>query len=92
MDGLILIAGCQSPHEPDPMILTRSSLTGLLSFMLSDEMTTGSVNSSDTHKRTLASKSHSFNVSQARFREAFPDVSRCSLGTNDIPSLIVLIG
>jgi len=73
-------------------MLTRSSLTGLLSFMLSDEMTTGSVNSSDTHKRTLASKSHSFNISQARFREAFPDVSHCYLSTNDIQSLIGRVG
>jgi ubiquitin-conjugating enzyme E2 J2 len=50
-------------------------LTGLLSFMLSDEMTTGSVTSSDGHKRAYAVRSHSFNLNQARFREAFPDVS-----------------
>jgi ubiquitin-conjugating enzyme E2 J2 len=43
--------------------------------MLSDEMTTGSVTSSDGHKRAYAARSHSFNVSQPRFREAFPDVS-----------------
>jgi len=50
-------------------------LTGLLSFMLSDEMTTGSVTSSDGHKRAYAARSHSFNLSQPRFKEAFPDVS-----------------
>ena len=51
------------------------SLTGLLSFMLSDEMTTGSVNSSDTHKRAFALRSHSWNLAQARFKDAFPEVS-----------------
>lgn len=42
--------------------------------MLSDEMTTGSVTSSDGHKRTFAAKSHAFNLTQPRFRDAFPDV------------------
>lgn len=50
-------------------------LTGLLSFMLSDEMTTGSVTSSDAHKRVFAQRSHAWNILQPRFREAFPDVS-----------------
>lgn len=50
------------------------SLTGLLSFMLSDEMTTGSVNSSAAQKRHFALKSHAWNLNQARFKEAFPDV------------------
>ncbi len=38
---------------PVPVFCLRffPNLTGLLSFMLSDEMTTGSVTSSDTHKR-----------------------------------------
>ncbi len=54
-------------------------LTGLLSFMLSDEMTTGSVTSSDAHKRTYASRSHAWNIQQARFKEAFPEVRRLSI-------------
>ena len=52
-----------------------NSLTGLLSFMLSDEMTTGSITSCDSHKRTFAARSHSWNVAQPRFKEAFPEVS-----------------
>lgn len=52
----------------------KNSLTGLLSFMLSDEMTTGSVTSSDTHKRAFAARSHAWNLTQARFRDAFPEV------------------
>lgn len=50
------------------------SLTGLLSFMLSDEMTTGSVTSTDAHKRALATKSHAWNIAHQRFRDAFPEV------------------
>lgn len=51
-----------------------SRLTGLLSFMLSDEMTTGSVTSTDAHKRAFAARSHAWNVANPRFKEAFPDV------------------
>jgi hypothetical protein len=43
--------------------------------MLSDEMTTGSVTTSDTDKRVYASRSHGWNLQQRRFREAFPEVS-----------------
>jgi hypothetical protein len=46
--------------------------------MLSDEMTTGSVTSSEPHKRAFAARSHSWNVAQPRFREAFPEVSDLS--------------
>ena len=53
-------------------------LTGLVSFMLSDEMTTGSVTTSDADKRVYASRSHPWNLQQRRFRETFPEVStRC---------------
>ena len=54
--------------------LSSVSLTGLLSFMLSDEMTTGSVTSSEVHKRTFAGRSHNWNIAQTRFKEAFPEV------------------
>lgn len=48
--------------------------------MLSDEMTTGSVTTSDTDKRVYASRSHGWNLQQRRFREAFPEVSTmCSV-------------
>ena len=43
--------------------------------MLSDEMTTGSVTSTDAEKRNYAARSHSWNLQQKRFREAFPEVS-----------------
>lgn len=56
------------------LILLIIRLTGLLSFMLSDEMTTGSVTASDAEKRAYGARSHSWNLEQRRFREAFPDV------------------
>lgn len=43
--------------------------------MLSDEMTTGSVTTSDADKRAYAARSHAWNIEQRRFKEAFPDVS-----------------
>jgi hypothetical protein len=43
--------------------------------MLSDEMTTGSVTSSDAHKRVFAQRSHAWNILQPRFKEAFLEVS-----------------
>lgn len=46
--------------------------------MLSDEMTTGSVTTTDAEKRLYAARSHSWNIKQKRFKEAFPEVS-CSL-------------
>jgi ubiquitin-conjugating enzyme E2 J2 len=63
------------PGSWNPAWSVATILTGLLSFMLSDEMTTGSVTSSDAHKRSFAARSHDWNVSQQRFREAFPEYS-----------------
>lgn len=56
------------------MIVQCFSLTALLSFMLADEMTTGSVTSSDADKRAYAARSHAWNVQQKRFKDAFPEV------------------
>ena len=63
------------PLQWNPAWSVATILTGLLSFMLSDEMTTGSVNTSDAHKRAFAVRSHTWNIASPRFREAFPDVS-----------------
>ncbi|KAF9225791.1 UBC-like protein [Gyrodon lividus] len=73
------------PGTWNPAWSVATILTGLLSFMLSDEMTTGSVTSSDSHKRAFAAKTHSFNLSQARFKEAFPDY--CTPTLKDLPNM-----
>ena len=53
--------------------------------MLSDEMTTGSVTSSDANKRAYAVRSHAWNIAQSRFKEAFPEY--CSPVMRDLPNM-----
>jgi ubiquitin-conjugating enzyme E2 J2 len=53
--------------------------------MLSNEMTTGSVNSSDAQKSQFASRSHAWNLEQARFKEAFPDF--CGQFPKELPNM-----
>jgi len=82
------------PGSWNPAWSVATILTGLLSFMLSDEMTTGSVTSSDAHKRVFAQRSHGWNILQPRFKEAFleycthepralPNMGERSLGKPD---------
>jgi len=53
--------------------------------MLSDEMTTGSVNSSDNIRRAYAVRSHGWNLTQPRFREVFPEF--CTPTPCDLPNM-----
>lgn len=64
------------PGTWNPAWSVATILTGLLSFMLSDEITTGSARSNDQEKRILAERSHSWNIQQKRFRDAFPEYSQ----------------
>ncbi|WFC95975.1 E2 ubiquitin-conjugating enzyme [Malassezia brasiliensis] len=48
-------------------------LIGLLSFMCTDELTTGSVLVSARERRLLAAKSHAYNLRQRRFTQLFPE-------------------
>ncbi|KAJ6471877.1 UBC-like protein [Mycena sanguinolenta] len=73
------------PGSWNPAWSAATILTGLLSFMLSDEMTTGSVTSSEAHKRAFAARSHAWNIAQPRFREAFPEY--CSPQIRDLPNM-----
>ncbi|KAH7922331.1 ubiquitin-conjugating enzyme E2 6 [Leucogyrophana mollusca] len=73
------------PGSWNPAWSVQTILTGLLSFMLSDEMTTGSMTSSDSHKRSFAARSHSWNLSQPRFKEAFLDY--CTPTPKDLPNM-----
>jgi len=63
-----------APASPPDDVTRFCRLTGLLSFMLSDEMTTGSVTSTERDKRILATRSHDWNRKQKRFQDAFPEV------------------
>ncbi|GAA96288.1 uncharacterized protein L969DRAFT_91735 [Mixia osmundae IAM 14324] len=61
------------PGSWNPAWSIASILTGLLSFMLSDEITTGSVRSTDAEKREKARASHDFNRANLKFRTIFPE-------------------
>lgn len=73
------------PGSWNPAWSVATICTGLLSFMLSDEMTTGSVTSTDIEKRDFALRSHEWNRKQKRFRDAFPDY--CGEEMNDLPNM-----
>ncbi|WWC63743.1 uncharacterized protein I303_106348 [Kwoniella dejecticola CBS 10117] len=51
-------------------------LTGLLSFMLSDEITAGAVKTTVAEKKILAKQSHGFNIANKKFKEIFPDYNK----------------
>lgn len=73
------------PGTWNPAWSVATILTGLLSFMLSDEMTTGSVTSSEPHKRVFAARSHGWNIAQQRFKDAFPEY--CAAQLRDLPNM-----
>lgn len=73
------------PGSWNPAWSVATILTGLLSFMLSDEMTTGSVTTTDADKRAYALRSHAWNLEQRRFRDAFPDF--CTPSPRDVPNM-----
>ncbi|KAG0149577.1 hypothetical protein CROQUDRAFT_669105 [Cronartium quercuum f. sp. fusiforme G11] len=61
------------PGSWNPAWSVATILTGLLSFMVGDEMTTGSVRSSDADRRIYAKRSHAYNILQPKFRALFPE-------------------
>jgi len=63
------------PGTWNPGWSVSTILTGLLSFMVTNEMTAGSVEATDADRKALAVKSHAHNIGQSRFRDAFPQYS-----------------
>ncbi|XP_053498700.1 ubiquitin-conjugating enzyme E2 J2 isoform X3 [Ictalurus furcatus] len=62
------------PDTWNPAWSVSTILTGLLSFMLEKGPTLGSIETSDSTKRQLASQSLAFNIKDEVFCELFPDV------------------
>jgi hypothetical protein len=64
-------------------------LQGLLSFMLSDEMTTGGMQADDQTRKQFATDSLSFNMKERKFKQLFEDLinrletSSTNASTND---------
>lgn len=71
------------PGTWNPAWSVSTILTGLLSFMLEETFTTGSIETSISTKKHLAQSSASFNSSNPKFRQLFPD-----LVTDTIPSVL----
>jgi ubiquitin-conjugating enzyme E2 J2 len=62
------------PETWNPLWSVGSILTGLLSFMLEDKITTGSIETTDLQKRQYAIGSMEFNKRDPMFRKLFPDL------------------
>ncbi|KAF7371158.1 UBC-like protein [Mycena sanguinolenta] len=73
------------PGSWNPAWSVTTICTGILSFMLSDEITTGSVKSTEAEKRVFAANSHAWNIGQSKFKEIFPDY--CSPQIRDLPNM-----
>jgi len=73
------------PASWNPAWSVATILTGLLSFMLSEEMTTGSMQSTNREREVLAQRSHAWNVTQLRFKQAFPDYASPIM--KDLPNM-----
>ncbi|KAJ2359349.1 Ubiquitin-conjugating enzyme E2 6 [Coemansia sp. RSA 2618] len=62
------------PDTWNPAWSVSTILNGMLSFMVEEEATTGSIRASTGDRRALARKSHRFNVNNRLFRDVFPEL------------------
>jgi ubiquitin-conjugating enzyme E2 J2 len=62
------------PESWSPMWSSSTVLVGLLSFMLGEEETTGSICTEPDERRALAEASHEWNASHPTFRRSFPEL------------------
>jgi len=67
------------PGSWNPAWSIETILTGLLSFMLSDELTTGSVRGNDSERRAFAKASHAYNLKSVKFRAIFTEYSETTM-------------
>lgn len=61
------------PKEWNPVWNASTILTGLLSFMVGSDQTHGSMETSTSYKRELATKSHRFNLQLPFYEKLFPE-------------------
>lgn len=61
------------PESWNPIWGMSSILVGLLSFMVGEDSTLGSITTSESEKRSFAAGSHAFNIGIPKFIEIFPE-------------------
>ncbi|KAJ2554249.1 Ubiquitin-conjugating enzyme E2 6 [Coemansia sp. RSA 1933] len=62
------------PDTWNPAWSVATILNGMLSFMVEEEDTTGSLRTSIADRKVLARRSHRFNLNNIKFREIFPEL------------------
>ncbi|KAJ1946432.1 Ubiquitin-conjugating enzyme E2 6 [Kickxella alabastrina] len=62
------------PSTWNPAWSVSTILNGMLSFMVEDEVTTGSIRLSYSDRKALARKSHAFNLANKLFADIFPEL------------------
>ncbi|KAI8098419.1 ubiquitin-conjugating enzyme/RWD-like protein [Gilbertella persicaria] len=77
------------PSSWNPSWSIATILNGLLSFMVGDEATTGSIKTGVHEKKMYAARSHLWNIRNPKFREVFPEL--CTINLNQMPTDQLLI-
>ncbi|KAI8636807.1 ubiquitin-conjugating enzyme/RWD-like protein [Parasitella parasitica] len=72
------------PSSWNPSWSISTILNGLLSFMVADEATTGSIKTSDHEKKMHAARSHLWNIKNQKFRDVFPEL--CTINCSQVKS------
>lgn len=75
------------PGSYNPAWSVSNILVGLLSLWTSEEMTTGGMNATPQARKTLAARSHAFNVTQVQFKKVFPEYAADRERTIDLPNM-----
>lgn len=78
-----------SDYHPDtwnPSWSVSTILTGLLSFMLEDTSTTGSIQTTTAEKKILAKQSATYNRSVAQFKDLFPELLKLETSSGQAAS------
>ncbi|KAJ1955352.1 Ubiquitin-conjugating enzyme E2 6, partial [Dispira parvispora] len=75
------------PNLWNPAWSVATILNGLLSFMVEEETTTGSIRMANRDRRVLAERSHRVNMQNSVFREVFPELCKAELSPlPEVPS------
>ncbi|PWN21713.1 UBC-like protein [Microstroma glucosiphilum] len=74
-------------HSWNPSWSVANILIGLHSFMNAEDIATGAMTATPEQRKTWASRSHSWNVNQPRFKKIFPEYAADSVNAVDLPNM-----